>query len=135
MTLKVKVTAEAIPRAVAFHRQSCYHVHNMKTSIGILIAATCLVACTKRTSPSEALDEERFATVYIALMDSAQLIQSSAVDSAAHPIALRILEREGITLDEFRRTIAYYNADTQRWKAFYQRVIKKLEERRTQKSG
>ncbi|MER3525344.1 MAG: hypothetical protein C4326_15200 [Ignavibacteria bacterium] len=135
MTSKVKVTAKAIPSAVASQRKSSYHVYDMKTSIAILIAGVCLAACTKRASQPPVLDQERFAAVYIALMDSSQHIQSSAVDSAAHPVALRILEREGVTLDEFRRTIAYYNADTERWKEFFQFVITKLEERRNQKAG
>jgi hypothetical protein len=137
LTLKVKKTPEAVPAPVASQKEFRYSV-NMRCTIKhtlVLLLTVLLWGCSRDNQPQGILDEERFETIYIALLDSAQQVRATAVDSGAHPVALRILERYGATVEQFKATVAYYNSDTERWKDFFQRVIRRLEERRMPKAN
>ncbi len=43
--------------------------------------------------------------------------------------APEVLKGFGITEEQYRNTVAYYNGDVQRWKSFYDDVIRKLQEK------
>ncbi len=101
----------------------------------VLLPTVLLWGCSPGNQPQGILDDEQFETIYIALLDSALLVRATAVDSGAHPVATRILERRGSTVEQFKATVAYYNSDTERWKDFFQRVIRRLEERRMPKAN
>ncbi len=106
----------------------------MKRTCVILLVGL-VWGCSGGNKPRAVLDEEQFERIYIELLDSAQHIRAAAVDSVAHPVAVRILERHGTTVEQFQATVAYYNRDTQLWKEFFQRVIQKLEERQAQRNN
>ncbi len=133
LPLKVKKTGDAQTERVASQRKFCYSVcvkRFLKQTAVVLLAAL-VTGCSRGSEQRAVLDDERFEKIYIELLDSTQQIRAAAVDSAAHPIALRVLSRHGATVEQFRATIAYYNNDTQRWKDFFLRVIQRLEKRRS----
>lgn len=100
----------------------------------IVLLIILLWGCSRGSKSHAILDEDQFASIYIALLDSTHHIRAGVVDSLAHPVAVRILQRHGATVEQFKATIAYYNSNTNQWKDFLQRVIQKLEERRRKKS-
>lgn len=95
-----------------------------------LLLSLLFFACSKGKAPEGIISDEQFEATYIALLDSARVIQATPTDSAVHPVARRILERQGVTVDQYRTTVLYYNAHPERWKDFFDRVFKKIEQRR-----
>lgn len=100
----------------------------MKYSLLTILLVT-LLACSRKDSSPRPISDERFENVYLDLLDSMQTAQAAALDSLPTPVAERILKRHNVTLDEFKATVASYNAAAQKWKDFYEHVAAKMEQR------
>jgi hypothetical protein len=94
-----------------------------------MLLAVILCACSKNEPSSETVDRERFESVYIELLDSAQGIRSSPSDSALSPVAEKILRRHEITGEQFRATVRHYNSDAEKWKDFYETIVQRIAKR------
>ena len=92
-----------------------------------LFVLLSLVGCGERSSSRILIPEERFADLYVALLEHTPEADSSADSSSA---VLAVLSGQGVTEYQFRRTVKYYSEDTERWRIFYRRVIARLEDRR-----
>lgn len=92
----------------------------------ILLAAILVLALTscggaKRESGSGG--DEKFARVY------AQLVLASSDTQAPSPAdPEQILKDAGMTKEEFRKVVAEFNRDPQRWGAFIEKVQKVVDE-------
>ena len=100
-----------------------------KLLVAVLITLAC--ACRKNETPLSRIEKGKFEAMYIDLLDSAQTIQSTPGDSSLSPVAQRILQRHGVTQEQFKETMHYYNTDTRKWKEFYLDVTKRIDTRTT----
>lgn len=100
--------------------------------IPILILSTC--SCSKEEPRSAVVEKDKFESVYVELLDSAQVIQSAPTDSTLSPVAERILKRHEIPIEQFKATVRFYNADAKKWKEFFEDVVKRIDERRNKKT-
>ena len=97
--------------------------------IVIIVSMLALCACSdQKAEPVEGIDSEQFELIYLELVDSAQAVQAKP-DSLLSPVAERILARHQVTAEQFRATVKEYNKDTQRWKKFYDNVLRRIDER------
>lgn len=101
----------------------------------MLIFFFSVCSCSKKESPTSAIEKEKFESAYIELLDSAQVIQSAPTDSTLSPAAERILKRREVSAAQFKATVRFYNADTKKWKEFYEEVMKRVVERGTKKQS
>lgn len=94
-----------------------------------LIVALTILACACRGDklPKNLIDKDKFEALYIELLDSAAADKDSA-NVKLKPTAERILERRQVSIDQLKATVNYYNADSKRWKLFYEDVVKKVNE-------
>jgi hypothetical protein len=95
----------------------------------ILALLLLLASCSQNQNPASTIASDKFEAIYLELLDSAAIAQPSATDSTLSPTAERILHRHEITVEQFKATVASYNADTRKWKEFYENIVKKYDER------
>lgn len=98
-----------------------------------LLAACVITSCSKQESTNNVIPPEQFEKIYVELLDSTAVSKESESDTTLTPVAERILKRNNVTEAEFRATVQFYNADTKRWKEFYENVTRVYTERRTPK--
>ena len=98
-----------------------------------LLAACVTTSCSNQESSTNVIPSEQFEKIYIELLDSTGVNQESASDTTLTPVAERILRRNNVTEAEFRGTVQFYNADTKRWREFYENVTRVYTERREPK--
>ncbi len=100
----------------------------MKNTLTFLVVMMVAWACRGNKQPKDVIDQEKFESIYVELLDSASTIQPDSLNVPINPTAARILERHQVSLDQLKATVNYYNADTKRWKLFYEEVVKKMNE-------
>ena len=69
--------------------------------------------------------QEKFVQVYVELVKLRERLPSTNpvfVDSSR-----TILKKYGLTKQEYDQNLAYFNEEPERWEAFYQEVLKRLE--------
>jgi len=92
-------------------------------------------SCRKSDSPTIGpLSEERFRTVYIALLDQGEKPTAFPPDSTGHSRADSIFRAFGTSANEFRQTAESFRTDPRRWQEFYEGVVKSLEMRQQQRN-
>ncbi len=94
-----------------------------------LVLLAVVLGCGEGKLAEGVLEREKFSAIYVELMDSAAVIQKDSVAVQITPTTARILNRHQVTIDQLKRTVDYYNADTKTWKLFYEDVTKKVNER------
>ncbi len=100
--------------------------HFYYPTIGLLIACTLLVS--NGCNQSTIIEEEKFIEVYTDM-----IIASDTVSEAINPkdeVLKKVLNKYGITLEDYKRTIQYYNQESQRWEKFFTKAIAYLEQKR-----
>ncbi len=102
----------------------------MKNVFLILILTIFASACRRDKQPKDVLDKEKFESLYVELLDSSAVAEKDSAGLKISPTAQRILERRQISIDQLKTTVNYYNADSKRWKLFYEGVVKKVNEHR-----
>lgn len=97
----------------------------------IILPILLLTGCPGGSSPRGVIPQEKFADLYLDLLVAGeQRIDTSAAAMAAPPET--VLARRGVTLEEYRKTIAWYNRDPESWRGFFAEVIRKGTEREKQ---
>jgi hypothetical protein len=100
--------------------------------IGAAILPMLLLAgCRGGSSPRGVIPQEEFADLYLDLLAAAEQRFDTSAAAIAVP-ADTILARRGVTLEEYRKTIAWYNRDPESWRGFFAGVIRKGTEREKQ---
>jgi hypothetical protein len=87
-----------------------------------------------KTENSELIEEKRFISIYADILylsgdqyqEEDEVLQREYMDS--------LLTANDMTMEDFERTLRYYNQDAFRWKNFIEKVIRELETRRDQDS-
>ncbi len=105
--------------------------HQLHTAITIFL---CIVsgACTTHDKSKNTVETEVFEEVYSQLLDSSAVPQQTT-DTTVSPVARRILERNGVSLEQFNATVNYYNDDTKKWGEFYANIVKRFDEKHRKK--
>ena len=81
-------------------------------------------------STREVLPREKFVSVYCDLLQEVQRSRNVGTDPAtAGNNVAEVLNRAGVSREEFEETTRWYNVDVQRWKTFYEDVTRELERR------
>ena len=93
----------------------------------ILAATLTLASCEKQTSQEKLLEAERFVQIYIALLEEGIKLKNLSPDSAHVFDGEAILSTFGVTQEEFRATVRFYNQDLARWREFFSAVLKQSE--------
>jgi hypothetical protein len=96
----------------------------------LLILGLLLTGCTGNTPPPEVLPQDKFAAVYIDLLEQSVRVDSTQSDSVLSSKAASILTRHGTTREQFRATYRWYNENPQQWESFFGLVGRLIEERR-----
>ncbi|MBI4535776.1 MAG: DUF4296 domain-containing protein [Ignavibacteriae bacterium] len=100
----------------------------------LFIAITALaLSCKNDAGSATILEEEEFITVYIELVQQGAASGNPPQDSVITPAARRILDKHGVTVEEFKATVRNYNADINNWKKFFEKVIERMESQTTRK--
>lgn len=102
-------------------------MQSFSITCALVITAGSFAGCRDETPPLNIIGEEKFVAVYALLLTDAKPGEAKP-DSLAHPGRIALLEREGITEEEFRATLAWYNRNPERWREFYKQVTRHLEE-------
>ena len=93
----------------------------MKPLLAAIFLLT-LASCRGTNRGAASGDEEKFARVYAMLV-----ITSSDPQAASRTTPEQILADAGMTQEEFRKTVADFNRDPQRWGSFIKKVEKIVE--------
>jgi hypothetical protein len=94
----------------------------MKLFLSAILLVT-LSSCRGSNRDASSGGEEKFARVYAMLV----MVSSNPQMASSSPPE-RILADAGMTREEFRKTVAEYNRDPQRWAPFIEKVQKIIEE-------
>jgi hypothetical protein len=95
-----------------------------------IVAALALFwSCANKPQPDDVIDNERFESLYVELLDSASVGPPAISDSTLSPTAERILKRRDVNLKMFRATVRAYQSNPRRWKEFYENVVRRYEQR------
>lgn len=96
-----------------------------------MITTLLLVSCHREEASIVSLKEDQFVDAYIALLenDAQSSGQFSVQDSTLQQHRRSILERMGVREETFRATVQLYNTEPERWREFYEKVTKRLEQR------
>ncbi len=101
-----------------------------------LIVLLLLVSCQRTSSPPQGLlPDDRFRSVYIALLVESERLKIAPGDTTRHFNADSIFRSFNTSEAEFRRTVESYKASPARWQAFYEGVIRELDEQQKQKAA
>ena len=97
----------------------------------LTITTLLLVSCHRDETVVNSLKEEQFIDVYIALLENDAQSSGQMVgrDTSAHEVPRSILEKMGVSDEEFRATVRSYNAEPGRWREVYEKVTKRLEQK------
>ena len=95
----------------------------MKPLLAAIFLLT-LASCQGTNRSAASGDEEKFARVYATLV-----IVSSDPQAASGTTPEQILAEAGMTQEEFRKTVADFNRDPQRWVSLIEKVQKIVEEK------
>jgi len=95
-------------------------------SVAGLALALTMAGCGKEARPANLLDEETFITVYVGLL-GAERPATAERDSVSAMRRATILNENGVKEQEFRQTMEWYHQEPERWKGFYQEVMRRLE--------
>jgi Domain of unknown function (DUF4296) len=93
---------------------------------GILTGITCFVlaACSSDKPAPDIISQDAFVEVYVDLLRTAPTDTSEARSENAR----RILGSHGVSPEEFRAAVQYYNTDPEKWKPILDEVVRRLEE-------
>ena len=90
-----------------------------------LMVLILIVRCQKTEEQSASENRERFIRVYVELQKLKQH------HTPAHSVLLdssrAIIEKYGFTREEYEQVFAYFNEKPERWEAFYNEVLERLE--------
>jgi hypothetical protein len=111
----------------------CYPLIAMSTAKRFLVLLIALTAgCSGGATPGGIIPQEKFADIYFDLLVAA----GTGRDTSAVPMrtpADSILARRGVTRNDYRNTIGYYNRDPESWRGFLADVIRRGTERENKK--
>ena len=96
----------------------------------LLIAVVLITGCTPGKLGGGPMDQHSFAEVYVDITASVWAAKRTTSDTTvlAH-VADSVIATHGITVEQYRKTFAWYNADVERWRSFYDEATKIFEER------
>ena len=101
-----------------------------------LVTTLVLIAsCQESSPPKQALSDDRFQSVYIALLEEGKRYRDVPHDSTKQFRSDSIFREFNISEREFRLTSAAYRTDPGKWQKFYEGVIEKLNEKQKKQSG
>lgn len=89
----------------------------------VAFALLTVASCRDSERPAATGEEEKFVRAYARLVLSA-----SEPRDPSRPTPERVLSDAGMTPEEFRKHVAEYNRDPQRWGPFIEKVQKVVEE-------
>ncbi len=96
----------------------------------LLILSLAVSGCLPGKSRGDLLDRRGFAETYSDITASVWAAKRTTSDTVALArVADSVLSARGITPEQYRRTVEWYNADAERWRGFYDEVTKILEDR------
>ena len=96
----------------------------------VLIPLFFFFSCHRGDSAREVLPREKFVSVYCDLLQEVQRSRNVGTDPAtAEQNVAEVLNRAGVSKQDFEETTRWYNVDVQRWKTFYEDVTRELERR------
>jgi hypothetical protein len=99
-------------------------------SLFALIPLFFLFSCHTGNSAREVLPREKFVSIYCDLLLEVQRSRNVGTDpSTAEKNVTEVLNRAGVTKEDFEETARWYNSDIQRWKTFSEDVTRELERR------
>ena len=104
----------------------------MKRVFFFLIFLTPLAQSCRSSSPSEALDKETFAAVYVALAEDGAAFRSTQPEGGKSFDPEPTLSRYGVTKEQYELTIRLYRKNMEWWKEFYTEAIS-LYDKKTKK--
>lgn len=92
---------------------------------GLLVLAIMLLPCCHNSSSRGIMDEKLFVQVYCDVVAHADLVaegrRAAFVDS--------VLNSHQVRREAFRRTVAYYAGDVERWEKVFEAIVAELERR------
>lgn len=96
----------------------------------LLLAVALMAGCTPGKPGSGPVNQHSFAEVYVDMTASVWAAKRTTSDTTvlAH-VADSVIATHGITVEQYRKTFAWYNADVERWRSFYDEATKIFEER------
>ena len=94
------------------------------------------VSCHQTGSPPRgALSEDRFQSVYVALLEESEKNRALPADTARHFKADSIFRAFNTSESEFRATMGSYRSDPKKWQKFYEGVVRQLDEKQKQSTA
>lgn len=101
---------------------------NMR-SLAILALLILLTGCARR-SEAVALEREKFAAVYAAVLEQNEASRLAGLDSSrAANAVVHVLDSAGVSLEQMRQSLQAYQSDPAQWRDILQEATRQLEER------
>jgi hypothetical protein len=94
----------------------------------LVLPLVFLAGCGGGSPPRGVIPEEEFVGLYLDLLTAAERSNETPPAAITAP-ADSVLKRRGVTLEEYRSTVAWYNRDPESWRSFFAEVIRKGPER------
>jgi len=106
----------------------------MNMNAPLLVLGFCTILLLSQTScqkkePTSALPESKFVSVYAKLTSASVTARPVPPDSLGSARMVdSILALEGVTREQFDATVRWYDEDVQRWRPFFDEVVRALED-------
>ena len=98
----------------------------MRTTVPVFLMILMLIARCQRTEERSVSEtRERFIRVYVELQNLKQY--HTVTDSVLLDSSRAIIDKHGFTREEYEHMLAYFNEKPERWEAFYNEVLERLE--------
>ena len=87
-----------------------------------------LIGCSGRHAPGSIIPGDRFAEIYLDLLEEG-VTGGDTTAASLPPPTMSILRKWGATEEQYRNTVAYLNESPEAWREVFAGVIRKGEER------
>lgn len=109
-----------------FLKQVKNYKENMKKIISIFLVSIFLFGCESNLK----IDEDNFVNIYADLLVAKEIYRGN--DSGYIKARDSIYNSYKVNHFMVERTLKYYNSDTEKWKIFFEKVVRRLEEHHTE---
>jgi uncharacterized protein YcfL len=111
-------------------------MHMRFPAVIIPLTLLLLAGCRSDRRPASILAHDKFVEVYADLLQTSSRARDAQVDTLqAAQDAAAVLRKHGVTPEQMRATLEWYNADVQRWKTVFEDVTRAIERIQTQEAG
>lgn len=92
----------------------------------IVLVLTLSAGCKE----NNVIDEEKFINIYTDIIIARDTTSLKLNQESENEVIKAVLKKWDAALEDYEKTIKYYNQESNRWEGFFEKALKYLEEKR-----